>query len=212
MLIFLRPEYDGPTRYTARWAKSLVLLANKKGFSTTDLSSKRANRKTIESFLKKRDISFVMFNGHGGFDKVYGQDNEVLISANDNEHLLKSAIIYSLTCNSAKILGPASVKAGALAYIGYKDNFWFTYKKEKITRPLKDKRAQPFFVAAHDIVIALFKNHTIDYAVQKSKEKFNDFSKKMMTSEASQDDILDASLLRWNMLNLSYNGKGTIKL
>lgn len=212
MLIFLRPEYDFPTRYTARWAKKLVDLARDKGYSPVDLGPKRANRKTIESFLRKKKAFFVMFNGHGGPDRVYGQDNEILVKAADNERLLKSVVVYSLTCNSAKVLGPSATRAGAVAYIGYISSFWFTYKRSEASHPLRDKRARPFFEAAHHIVVALLKGHTVWDSVIKSKEKFKTFSQRMMTSEATDDDLLDASLLRYDMLNQSYSGDGEAKL
>ena len=63
------------------------------------------------------------FKGHGSPDCVTGGNREVLVKVGENENILDSTIVHSLSCSSASILGPKSVKAGAKAFIGYNQDF-----------------------------------------------------------------------------------------
>jgi len=201
MILFSRPEYDFPTRYTSRWAKKIVDFARDKGYDVADLGPKRAKRKTIESFFKRHDISLAMFSGHGGPDRLYGQDGEPIVTAGENVYILEAVIVYSVACRSALILGPEAISQGAKAYVGYKRDFSFTYTRKKTSDVLSDERARPFFKASNLVVISLLKGHNAGYAVERSKNSFQDSIGKLMTSEATDNDIFDATLLSWNMVN-----------
>lgn len=111
-LLVTRPDTDRTTRYISAWAGKILEVAESKGDIVFDLSKERANKKEIESILLKKEPEILFLNGHGDKNCVTGQNNEVLIDAIHNAHLLKGKIIYALACKSGEGLGPASIVAG----------------------------------------------------------------------------------------------------
>jgi hypothetical protein len=172
-LLVTMPNFDLTTRYISVWAKKIIKLAQEKGDEVFNLEKKRANRKEFESMMKKNEPTIVFLNGHGDYDLVAGQDNEILVKiGEENEKLLKSKIVYALSCRSGKILGPSSVKFGASAYIGYDEDFIFLYDETKRTRPEQDKTAEMFLEPSNQVMVSLLKNHTPKEAHQNSKQSY----------------------------------------
>ena len=115
--VITRPFYDPTTSYLHRWNLEVVNYAKTRLKSVADLQHKKANRKDLESYIKKLKPEVIILNGHGSKDSILGQDEDVLIKVGENEYILKNSIVFSLSCSSAKVLGPASIKKGAKAYI-----------------------------------------------------------------------------------------------
>jgi len=176
----------------------VIELAKRKGIQVLDLQKERANRKELTSIIKKKQPFFIFLNGHGGANFVAGDEDEVLIKAGDNEGLLKSKLVYALSCQSAKGLGPKSVKKGAISYIGYDDDFVFVFDQAKIYRPLEDLTAKLFFDPSNQIVISLLKGHETGDAYKRSQGVFMKNIQSLLTSESSVDSVYLRYLL-WDM-------------
>ena len=139
-----------------------------------------------------------------------GHNNEILIQADDNESILKSRIVYALSCSSAQILGPKSISAGAKAYIGYKEDFMFIGDHHNVARPLNDKTAALFFEPSNVVVETLLKGHNVLKAYEKSQEEFNKNINSLLNS-ASPDYYL-ISWLVWDRINQVYLGDKTAQI
>lgn len=107
--LITRPNYDDTTHYLFNWSEETIKLAEGQGAKVLDLQGEKANREEFESRMKKFSPKLVMINGHGDADLVTGHKNQMLIKAGVNEELLKSKIVYALSCKSAQVLGPKSV-------------------------------------------------------------------------------------------------------
>lgn len=198
-LLITRPDYDLTTRYISIWAKKIIVLAKEKGCTVFDLDKKRANRQEFESIVKRKKPSLVFLNGHGNYNIVAGQDGEELICAGKNEKFLKSKIIYALSCRSGKILGPSSIKSGAVAYIGYDEDFIFLYNENKQARPERDKTAEMFLEPSNQVMISLLKNHKPKKARQNSKQSFARQIRKLLSSQATPLESSAVRYLIWDM-------------
>jgi len=198
-LLITRPNFDVTTRYLFVWAKKIIGLAEKKCGKIFDLNKQRANRKEFESVMRKHEPGLVFLNGHGDERTVAGQDNEALIRAGENEEILKAKIVYALSCSSGKILGPCSVKAGADAYIGYNEDFYFLYDNDKQTRPEQDKTAEIFLEPASQVMVSLLKNHSPQEAHANSKKSFARQTRKLLTSSSTSLESSAIKYLIWNM-------------
>jgi hypothetical protein len=206
VILVTSPEYELPTRFVSKWASKVVKFAQTKGHSVSELKKEKARRATVESYLIRTRPRLVMFNGHGGPDCIYGQDDEVLIKAGENEQLLANTITYCVACESNLDLGPKAVAAGATAFIGYSRPFVFFADEEFRTRPLDDTRAANFFESSNQVMTSLLKNHTVSESVEHSKESSRKKIQSLLTSNATSDDLLDAQALRWNMIGLGISG------
>lgn len=198
-LLVTRPNSDLTTRYISTWAEKIMDVAKEKGVKIFDLDKKRANRKEFESMMKKNEPTVVFFNGHGNDNVVKGQDNEELVRAGDNEKILKSKIVYALSCRSGKILGPSSVKSGADAYIGYDEDFIFLYDENKCTRPEQDKTVEIFLEPSNQVMVSLLKNHTPKEAHKNSKQSFARRIRKLLSSQSTALESSAVRYLIWDM-------------
>lgn len=196
--LITRPEHDDTTYYLSSWGKEVIEVAKDRNINVIDLKKDRANRKEVISIIKKKNPSFVVFNGHGNYDSIAGHKNEILIKAGENEKLLKAKIVYAISCKSAKQLGPKSMKAGALDYIGYDEDFIFVYDPKFITHPSKDGTVKLFLEPSNEIIISILKGNSTKIAVKRSQHLFKKNISKLLSSEASPEDITYAKYLWWD--------------
>ena len=199
-LLITRPEHDITTRYLSRWSEKIIEEANKKGIDIIDLRRDKANRKRVIGILEKRNPDGAFLNGHGSDKFVAGNKNEIILRDSDKK-AVNSKIIIARSCKSAKGLGKKAIAHGAIAYIGYKEDFWFSYNVEKISRPLEDKTAALFLEPSNHIVISLLKGHSIGRADNKSKELFRKNIEKLLVEGPSADNYYSMRYLYWDMTN-----------
>ncbi|MBU3904984.1 MAG: hypothetical protein KJ906_02465 [Nanoarchaeota archaeon] len=167
-MLITRPNHDPETCYLYRWSEDIINFAHSKNVDVFDLSDKKSNRSDFESYLNKRKPGLVIINGHGTETEILGQDNKVLIKADDNEDVLESKIVYSRTCASAKILGPKCIDSGTIAFIGYTGNFLFVFNSSKVSNPETDEIGNIFAKSTNIIPISLMKGNKVEDAVSKS--------------------------------------------
>ncbi len=126
--------------------------------------------------------------------------NEVLIKVGVNEQLLKSKLVYSVSCSSAKILGPKAVEAGAECFIGYKDVFIFASDKNcSAGRELEDTLAEPFFDSSNQIVLSIINGKTTGESYEKSQAFFRKWIERFGSSTAPPGSEAIISWLMWDM-------------
>jgi len=198
--LITRPRHDITTHYLFNWTEGILELAKKKGISVLDLRQKRANKKEVISIVAKTQPFFIYFNGHGEANCIKGNEDEIIIKVGENEKILKDKIIYALSCKSAQVLGPESIKVGALSYLGYDDDFIFLFEIEKISHPLNDKVAALFLNPSNRLVISILKGHTVGEAYRKSQELFSENIQKIITSESYFNTSLVPYLL-WDKIH-----------
>lgn len=211
-MLITRPNHDPTTNYLYYWSQELIDLAKKRGNQVIDLAKKRANAEEFASVIKKVRPSLVVLNGHGNSSIVGGYNDEPLIIAGKNEGLLNKAIVYARSCKSGEKLGPASIKSGCRAYIGYDDDFVFVTEIDKITRPLEDKTAKFFLEPSNCVVTSLLKGHSVEEADRRSKNLLRQNIQKLVTSAASKEEGDLVPYLLWNYTHQVCLGKTKINV
>lgn len=211
-LIVTRPQHDVTTNYLSSWAEEIIKLAKEKGLEIIDLTRDKANRKELESRIRKLSPELVFFNGHGNEDRIAGHDDEVLIKAEDNHDILKGKITYALACKSGKVLGPKISEGNEATYIGYSDDFIFISDNNYISKPLSDPKAKPFMESSNHVMVSLLKGHNAQDASERSKNVFKEHFAKLLSSSSDPDSSNTAKYLWWNMRNQVCLGNGEAKL
>lgn len=209
-LLLTRPCFDSATYYLFHWNQHLIDLANRKKLKVLDLTGKRLTKKNLTSYIKKMAPDLLILNGHGGPEVITGENYEELIKVGENENLLIGKIVYSLSCSSAKVLGPKSVDAGAVAFIGYKEDFQFWKNDAYANRPLSDPRASLFFIPSNQIGAALIKGHTVEYAKEKAKQTMLKHIQKLVATNSPDKFVIPA--LIWDVVHLVAHGDQSAKL
>jgi len=198
-LLVTRPFYDPTTSYLHYWNLNIIDTAKRKSMKVIDLDSKRANKKELTSVIEKVRPSLVLLNGHGNDNMILGQDGEILIKVGENEYILNNCLIYALSCKSAKVLGPSSIKAGAKAYIGYVEDFIFFVENDYSTRPQSDPIAGLFLKPTNIIVESLIKGHAAGKAEENGRREFNKNIQSVLSSKSSEGYL--ARFLIWDMIH-----------
>ena len=210
-LLITRPEHDEVTLYLSKWSKHIIDEAQNKSFDVIDLHRTKANKERMIGTLEKRLVSLAVINGHGSSDAVAGHDNEIL--ANDqNKSSLKGTVVYARSCQSAKKLGPAAVKAGAFAYLGYQEDFYFFTEPEKMSRPLEDKTAELFLAPSNYVALGLLKGHSAEDANNRSKAKFRKTMEQIFIAGTNSTNYYTLRFLYWDMINQVCLGDGKAKV
>lgn len=196
-LLVTRPKHDPVTHYFWYWAGLLINEAKKKGLRVIDLEKTKANKKNLESYLKKQQPDTLIFNGHGSSDCITGHDNEMLVEANVNPEILKDKVMYMRSCESGKVLGPTAIKHGARAFIGYDEPYQFWTGQDAIREPLKDPLAKPFLTTSNQIGISLIKGKTPKEAHADSIAVYKKEIAQLLQSDSENTFLVMA--LMWNM-------------
>lgn len=203
MIKFLitRPNYDIVTSYLFHWSKKILNFASKNSINFIDIKEDKVNKENVESYLKKQNPRLIFFNGHGDDNSIAGFKDEPLIESGKNEQLLKNKIIYSLSCNSANILGREAIKKGTETFIGYEDSFMLYTDSEREATPLKDKIANSFLQPSNELGISLLKKKTAEESSTRSKEAFKKETKKFLASSSIEGGEMIIMALLWNLEN-----------
>ncbi len=207
-ILITRPSYDYTTRYLSAWAEKVKESAESRGDDVLDLDGPRATKKELESILRKKNPSFIFLNGHGSDGLISGQNDEVLVQAGHNEGTLRSSIVYALSCKSGKELGPQAVEKGAVAYVGYEEDFVFMITTEKRTRPSEDRTAGLFLDPSNQVAISLLKGNTVEESNRKSKAFFIRNIQKLLTSQSPSEETAAVRYLYWDMKYQTFHGEG----
>lgn len=211
-MLITRPFYDPPTTYLFNWSKDIIEFAKSNGFTVIDLKENDANKKNLESRINSQDPKLVIFNGHGNFDSITGfRIDHILVKCNDNEDILSSRIVYSISCESAKELGPKCVEKSTEAFIGFEEGFAFLHEKSWETNPRKDKKAAIFLDIINSIPINLIRGNTTGEAVEKCR---NSFEKEIefFTANYDYDTQHILAWLKWDNEILRLHGKSDARV
>ena len=207
-MLITRPEHDKTTHYLSNWSKKIIDIAENKNIKVFDLNREKAIRTNVEVRLRKLSCNLTFFNGHGDFNVITGHNNEPIIIGGENEGLLKSKIVYAISCKSAKELGPRSVKAGAVSYTGFDDDFIFVYEPENISRPLHDNTAKLFLEPSQLFMKSLIKGNSVREGMDKTKKLLADNFLKAL----NDNDRDSAKYLWWDLKHFVSHGDVDAKL
>lgn len=196
--LITRPRHDLITTYFHHWSKKLIDLAGKKGANVIDLQHKKVNKRELTGRLAKTRPHLIILNGHGNPLEVTGHDNTELITP-VNAHVLKDAIVYARSCDSAMALGQIAVSQGARAYIGYLQPFYTAFNLDKTTHPLSDELAALFLEPSNHVAVSLMKGHSAGDSSKRSKNLSQKKVQQLTSSQASPEDLVYAKYLWSNM-------------
>lgn len=202
ILLITNPSDDRPTEYLGAWSERIVELAKKQpDTKIISLDRESANRKQLTYVVEKEKPQLIIFNGHGDNNCITGFGQEILVQCDDNVVLLKHKIIHSLSCNSGELLGPASIKIGALAYIGYREKFKLIHLNQETHQTrLEDSVANFFLAPAFEAVIALVEGSLTGEAYARSQKIYAENLRVLVTSKNTDYNTTVASQVYHNMI------------
>ncbi len=153
------PDYDRMTRYLSAWASIFIKQAQDHGHEVNILKERNTTRANFEGMVTKMRPAIIFVNGHGAADRLAGHDHKIIIDFKSAK-IQKDAMVYAVSCKSAKELGVEAVVQGAKGYVGYTEDFILVSQPDKTRHPKDDTTAALFLEPSNEVVTALVKGHT----------------------------------------------------
>ncbi len=211
LLICQNLPSDPVTEFTFAAAEKLEAAAKSGGWDVKPLKGNAATKQNIVDKLTNWKPDFVVYYGHScSSDNWCGQENDAPVTAvgihAGNVHLLSGRTASTVSCYTAKNMGPAAIKAGAVAYLGYKDSYLVLFLEKPSTA---SKWALAYFKkltgrmreAANAPNKALLQGATYETAYQKG---YDAWTKNWQTYKKDLNPTVPATMLK--------NRKGLLRL
>lgn len=124
--LFLEPD-DNYLNYGSVVLHQIVSVNKKPGQFITELLGTDANPDRVKQELSNSSPLMVAGIGHGNETTYTVQNMAYLLEAGNPDELalMTSRVVSLCSCLTAVTLGPALIDAGAIAYTGYNQDFWF---------------------------------------------------------------------------------------
>lgn len=202
--------------WTCEWNKEVEITARKE-FKVWNLVGDVVDKKA-RGHLGRKDLKVVMFCGHGSPEGAIHGQNEDIIIAGENDNLLNSKIVYSLSCFSSKVGEKAVDKKihrnPCESFIGYKRDIFLWYEKNHNKTSLEGEIAEIYKQLFYGVTFSLLNGNSAKTSVKKVRDELleNLQKKKEVLEAASPHGIsLERSLL-WNAHCLDIYGNQNAKL
>lgn len=207
-MLITMPNFDITTKYLYAWNERVIKVAENNAIKVVSIRGRNVTKSHIESDIKKNNPRFLYFNGHGTSKAIFGQNDEPLIVLGENDDLLKSKIVHSVTCDSGRGLGE---KCKADSFIGYDSWFFLPMNEFSIMNPIKDEWAKPILESALEVPIQILKRKSTKEAFDKSQEKYQKWIDEFTISSSKHTTAeiqLVLPCLFWNNFWQKIHGKG----
>jgi len=207
--------HDAPTQYGYFYLRKAADALARYGHKIVFLRS--ANLQNFRMALIRYDPKFVILNGHGGSKTVTGCNKNVLLGILDydpylgvkvvreNPQWMTGRMVFLFTCNTGKELAPRLHEEGALAVAAFTSDYIFVSEDSK---PSKDKRAYPFFMAPIQLPIVLAEGGTFREGAKAVKDAYLYY----IEEAEAQGDFVQAKYLNYNLANFVVYGDGALRL
>lgn len=190
-ILLARPDFDPATLYGAYWIGVVGSKARQLGWQVTDLYKKEASSSNFRGGIEQQDPIFVHGVGHGNETMYSVEDEEITLTACQDDQIMKDRIVYLLSCRTAVELGPSMVSKGCFAYLGYRVDFtWIIMPPYD---PPTDMYGLSFMAATNAIAISILEGKTALTAYKKGVEIFN----KEIDKWSKSEDVEASEMVHW---------------
>ncbi len=179
-MLSIRPDYELATRYGASWQTKVVDAANTVGLPYIDLYKENATNANFFSNLASQDPILLDIFGHGSYNVIAVQNDELLLQGGVNSNLLAGRVIYNLSCRAGRDLGRTAFNEGALSFLGYDEDFIFIISNGNhpdggMSNPLVDEASRGFFESHNSASISFIEGATTLESYYVSQGIFNEW-------------------------------------
>ena len=194
-MLSIRPDYELVTRYGSSW---MTQILNATTIPVVDLYGSQATTSNFFNTLETQDPLVVNILGHGDYNLIACQNNEILLQGGVNTNVLAERVVYDLSCRAGRDLGATAFNEGATAFLGYTEDFWMCYSHGNhpdggMVNPLLDESARGFFESHNIAPISYLQGSTVSASYNASQSKSN-----YWISVWEEIDTQVAALLMWN--------------
>lgn len=158
--LFIEPQQHF-LNYGSLVLHDLVAQNRQAGQTITELIGNDANAANVWSTLTSLNPIVFSLIGHGNYTTTSVECTEKLMAVGDgNVSKMKDRVVHLNSCQTGASLGPAIMDAGALAYVGSNESFWFYAGDD----PNTTRAVRSPFLAEWAFDVALLQGKTVGEA------------------------------------------------
>ena len=177
-MLSIRPDYELATRYGAAWQGLITDVANSVGLPIIDLYGDSATGSNFFSAIESQDPAIVNIFGHGNYNIIAGQHDEIYLQGGVNTNVLAGRVVYDLSCRAGRDLADHAISEGCISFLGYNEDFIFIvtggdHPDGGMSNPLADEASRGFFESHNSAPISYLKGSTISASYSSSQNRFN---------------------------------------
>lgn len=180
------PIYDLPTRNASGFLIRHVLP---RAFPPQLIGP--ADRKALFDTMTIGDL--IVGVGHGSPSEFCGTNDQVLMDV-DSIPDVEGKVVILISCQTAQELGPALIDAGAVSYIGFREDLVWIADADKASTPWSDEMAAPLMIPLSDCVNTVLNGVSVGSA-------YKNLLASLSKSIEQEEDELMQSCLRFNLKN-----------
>ena len=182
-------DFDLPTRS----ASGFILRYIAPRVEPVQLYSILARRRPFQLSAPQSDI--IIGVGHGDEVGFSGQNEAVILEVGKYDpREVEGKVIKLLSCQTGVALGPDLIKNGAVAFLGYVDDYVWICDADLVATPWTDEIAATCLMPVVDSINALLDGKTCREALEQEK---NGYSR---NTEVEEDELIK-SCLEFNLNN-----------
>lgn len=125
--------------------------------------------------------------GHGDVSEFCGHNDEVILSTASIPDV-KGKVIILISCETAQVLGPALIDAGATSFMGFKKDLTWVCDADLAHLPWSDKLAMTVMMPITESVNAVLDGKTIEEAFNIELQGFSS------NAEVEEDELVRACI------------------
>lgn len=168
--LFVEPD-DNYLDYGSSVLTSLVAKHKGAGQTIVEIKGRDANVANVKAQLASLNPMVFTGIGHGNYTTYTVQAEEVYLQVgNSNIPSMSGKVVHLNSCQTGAQLGPAIMSAGALAFDGSNESFWF-YVGDA---PNATRATQSPFLAEYEFDVSLLKGKTLGEARADQLAKFEE--------------------------------------
>ena len=207
--LFVEPD-DNYLAYASVPLHQIVEANKQVGQSITELMGTDANPERIKQELALSSPIIFVGLGHGSESVYTCQNLAPLLHAENPQELalMKDRVVDLCSCLTATTLGPALIAAGAVAYAGYKQEFWF-YTGDS---PGASRAVQSPFLAEFQFTVSLLRGKSTGEARADQLVKYDEEIAYWTTGDGKNHPSASeiANILQMNKGTSTFLGEGSV--
>ncbi len=182
----LMSDFDLPTRS----ASGFLLRYIAPRVEPVQLYSFLVRRLPFRLSAPQSDI--IIGTGHGDASSFTGQNESVILEVGKyNPREVRGKVIKLISCQTGKLLGPDLIKNGAVAFLGYVDDYVWVMDSDLASTPWADEMAGTCLMPVIDGLNALLDGKTARESLDIELEGYS-------RNAATEEDELIKSCLEFN--------------
>lgn len=167
--LFIEPD-DNYLNYGSEVLSSLVNQHKGTGQTVVEIKGASATPANVKAQLLSVNPMVFAGIGHGNYTTYTVQAQAVFLQVgNENVALMQGRVVHLNSCETGAELGPAIKNAGATAFVGSNESFWF-YVGDG---PNATRATQSVFLAEYQFDVSLLQGKTVETAHAEQLAKFD---------------------------------------